>query len=103
MSKGTERRRRILAEIEACVCRDRQDDYGDAEDNFADIARLANVVLGPSLKKGLTPSDVAAFMICVKLARIKSNPHILDHWIDAGGYAACGGGIIMSLDEEPDE
>ena len=39
---GTELRREALHQVESCVCQDRQNTYGDAEDNFADIAAIAN-------------------------------------------------------------
>jgi hypothetical protein len=91
---GADRRREILREVERCVCRDRQNTYGDAEDNFADIAALINVVLAPKLKEPLAAHDVATISACIKLARIKSSPGHLDNWIDLAGYAVCGGGII---------
>lgn len=97
---GTDRRREIVRRVEVCVCRDRQNTYGDAEDNFADIAALANVVLGPKLKEPLEPHDVASFSACIKLARIKSSPMHLDNWVDLAGYGICGGGIVGKLSGE---
>lgn len=88
-SPGTERRRKILAEIEKCVCRDRQNSYGDAEDNFAKIARYWSEWKGVEF----TEVDVAAMMVLMKLSRMKTSPFNLDNWIDAAGYAVCGGGI----------
>lgn len=93
---GTEIRRAILKEVESCVCRDRQNSYGDAEDNFSDIARLANVLLERKLKEALSPEDVAVFSMCIKLARMKTSPEHDDNLIDLAGYATCGLGIIRS-------
>lgn len=92
---GTERRRQILAEIEKCVCRDRQNTYGDAEDNFRQIARYWSEWKGVEF----TALDVAAMMVFVKLARMKTSPFNLDNWIDAAGYAVCGGGIVSKANE----
>lgn len=89
MSTGTERRRQILAEIEKCVCRDRQNTYGDAEDNLGQIARYWSEWKGVEF----TALDVAAMMVFVKISRMKTSPLNLDNWIDAAGYAVCGGGI----------
>ena len=65
--------------------------YSDCEDNFAVIAQLWSVYKGQTF----TPADVAAMMVCVKLSRIKSSPDHLDSWLDLGGYAVCGAGIVM--------
>lgn len=92
---GASRRREIIKEVGKCVLADRMGTYGDAEDNFADIAALASVVLGRKLSAPLSPADVAAFCACIKLARIKTSPTHLDSWIDLAGYAVCGGGIQM--------
>lgn len=89
----TETRRDLLRQVEACVCRDRQNSYGDAEDNFGDIADIANILLACKLAEPLVATDVAVIMAAVKLARIKTSPSHLDNWIDLAGYAVCGGGI----------
>jgi hypothetical protein len=91
---GTDLRRESLKEVEACVCKDRQNTYGDAEDNFAHIAAIASVVLADRLKEPLTALDVAAFSAAIKLARIRSSPHHGDNWTDLAGYAVCGAGIV---------
>lgn len=93
---GSDRRRSILAEVEKCVCKDRQNTYGDAEENFTDIADLVNVVLKNKLATYLDAEDIAVIHACTKLARIKSSPKHLDNWIDLAGYAVCGGGIVKA-------
>jgi hypothetical protein len=87
---GTEKRSAILDEVRACVCKDRQSQYGDAEDNFANIAVIVNVALGLTLDA----KDVAIIMCCVKLARLRTSPEYRDNWVDLAGYACCGGGIV---------
>jgi len=97
---GTERRKAILEQVESCICRDRQNNYGDAEDNFGDIAGIINIVLANKLRENLAPEDVATISAAIKLARIKTSPGHLDNWIDLAGYAACGGGIVQKRGEE---
>jgi hypothetical protein len=38
----------------------------------------------------LTPADVAAMMILMKVSRITTSPGKEDNWVDIAGYAACG-------------
>lgn len=95
---GTDRRRAVLDTVSACVLRDRASTYGDAEDNFTDIAAIASVVLRGKLLEPLTASDVALFSCCIKMARLRNQEH-LDNWVDLAGYAVCGAGIIKS--EQP--
>lgn len=84
-------RREVLSRIENIVCGDRDAQYGAPEDSFVDIAALASVVLA----RPFTPLDVALFMACLKLARLKRDPKHLDSWLDLGGYAVCGGSLVM--------
>jgi hypothetical protein len=88
-------RAEFLEIVKTYVTKDRNATHGDAEDNFADIADMWNIMFGKKLKEPLNKLDVAAGMICVKLSRIKSSPNHLDHWQDTAGYSSCGGGIIM--------
>lgn len=37
--------------------------------------------------------DVAAMMVMFKMARVATGQNKVDNWIDAAGYAACGGEI----------
>lgn len=92
---GSDRRREILDMATDCVCKDRQRDYGDAEDNFTDIAAVVTVLLSHKLKEPLTSIDVATFNLAQKLCRAKNSPGVLDHWTDIVGYGACGGGIAL--------
>jgi hypothetical protein len=91
---GTDRRRAILQQVESCVCRDRQNSYGDAEDNFTRIAALWNIQFGHKLKEPLSSKDVALAMIHVKCARAITSPGHLDNAVDGAGYFVCLGGII---------
>lgn len=97
---GSDLRREVLDDVARCVLSDRQNTYGDAEDNFQHIAEIASVVLGNKLTEPLTAADVAAFSACIKLARIRSSPEHLDNWVDLAGYAVCGAGIVKRCELE---
>lgn len=89
-------RRDALKRAEGYVCRDRQNSYGDAEDNFKDIADRWTIYMRTrfGINIDIKNFDVAAMMIDVKLARIASTHTHMDNWDDAIGYAACGAGIM---------
>lgn len=97
----------ILEEATKIVSHDRNKDYGDPEDNFTDIAELWNMYISKRGERNyfLSPMDVAAMMVLMKVSRIKTSPNKRDHWVDIAGYAACGGGMIrepehLSSEEE---
>jgi hypothetical protein len=93
---GTDRRRKALRDVEGMVCKDRQNTYGDAEDNFDVIARRWNIYLEGRLQRGkeILPRDVAAMFADMKIARIQSSPQHMDNWLDMAGYSICGAGIV---------
>lgn len=88
-------RKTILETAEACVCRDRQDQYGKPEDSFGAIADLWTAYL--DIGREITPVDVAQMMILLKIGRAKGNPAHADNWIDIAGYAACAGEIAAEV------
>lgn len=98
-------RAQVLAAARACVCGDREQDYGSPENNFRTIASLWNSYLygaglmenpTPHVWKGLKPKDVAAMLALLKVARIAGNRPKPDNWIDLAGYAACGAELELS-------
>ena len=82
-------RAEILDKAKACVCGDREQDYGSPESNFGKIADFWSTYLGDAI----TPVDVAAMLALLKIARIASGHAKDDNWVDLAGYAACGGEI----------
>lgn len=87
-------RSEILKAAERCVCTDRNQQYGEPEDNFRIIAALWNVYLfGRGAKSQLNPADVGAMMALFKLGRIATGGDKSDNFIDLAGYAACAGEI----------
>jgi hypothetical protein len=96
-SPSVARRASIINEISKATLVDRCKTHGDAEDNFNDIATFWNVQLKGKLKAPLTALDVATMMVAMKLCRAACNPDHIDHYVDAGGYAVCAGGILASM------
>lgn len=87
-------RSEILKAAERCVCTDRNQQYGEPEDNFRIIAALWNVYLfGRGAKAQLNPADIGAMMALFKLGRIATGGNKADNFIDLAGYAACAGEI----------
>lgn len=98
-----ETRREILQAAERCVCGDRDLDYGSPENSFEAIGALWGAYLwhkndlgkpGNTVGKNfIEPKDVAAMMTLFKMARVATGQDKADNWVDAAGYAACGGEI----------
>ncbi len=74
----------VLDEAKAIIS-ERGEDYGnEIENNFERISVLFQYATGHVL----TPSDVAVFMVCLKLARIREAPSKRDSYVDALAYMA---------------
>ena len=102
MSK--ERRRACLQGALKAVNEDRNDRYGEPEQNFENIASLWTAYLQArgSLYAGheLTGIDVALLMDLMKTARLIASPDHADSWKDKAGYSACGYDLAILEDEE---
>ena len=85
--RTTVNRESILQEAIRCVCGEREQQYGSPENNFRTISLLWSTYL----EMDVTPVDVAALMILLKIARVASGHGKKDNWVDIAGYAACGG------------
>ena len=90
---------KILHQALEIVTKDRNQDYGNPEDNFATIANYWTTYLQSKhlipRSENLVASDVAAMMILMKCSRLATSPNKLDHWIDIAGYSACGGDCVQ--------
>ena len=84
-------RKELLDKASSIVNGVRDQAYGSPEDSFRCIGQMWNAYLGRRLQKKLAPSDVAAMMGLLKIARISTGIYSEDSWIDLAGYAACGG------------
>ena len=85
-------RQQLLNEAEALIHSQRNKEYGDPADNFGQSASLIYAYLKPYLKEdvAISPADVAAIMVLMKVARLSTDPTKWDSWVDIAGYAACG-------------
>lgn len=81
------------------VCVDRNQQYGEPEDNFEVIARYWSTYL----KMSVSAEDVANMMMLFKIARNTTGKSKADNWIDVAGYAACGGEIAAGRMKENDD
>ena len=84
-------REEILETAKKIVCGERQDQYGNPEDNFERIAVLWSSYLNDEVM--IQAADVACMMMLLKIARIATGAGKDDNWVDIAGYAACGGEI----------
>jgi hypothetical protein len=82
-------REETLKSAMRCVCGERQDQYGNPEDNFGTIAQLWSIYL----KTAVSSLDVAMMMALLKIARIKTGTATEDSFVDLAGYSACGAEI----------
>ena len=78
----------ILVEAARLVDGDRQSDYGHPQDDFKRIATIWSTLLENKLNVDLTPTEVGAMMIALKLSRTAFK-NKRDNWIDIAGYAHC--------------
>ena len=84
----------FLKEAEALINGPRAKEYGPARKNHKRIADIWSILLDKKLKEPITPEEVVACMIGVKVARLAENISKEDSWTDIIGYAALGGEII---------
>lgn len=87
----------VLEKARACVCGEREEDYGSPEDSFGCIAELWEAYLraaciAPDSVVRVTPTDVAMLMALLKIARVGTSSigGTADSFVDLAGYAACG-------------
>lgn len=90
---------KVLLQAVNAVCSDRNQRYGEPEDNFGVIAELWNAYLKAGMPEGACAVDlgaqqVAEMMILFKVGRAATamEDH-RDTYVDIAGYAACAGGM----------
>ena len=91
----------FLREAEKLINGPRAKEYGPALLNHERIATIWNVLLGAKLLDKITPTEVTAMMIALKLARLAEDMHKDDSWVDIIGYAALGGEISNNGKDTP--
>lgn len=88
------RRDICLDEAKKCVCEDRNNQYGEPEDNFKIIADYWDLYLKSKKyihgDSRISSDDVAIMMALFKIARMANKQNKVDTFVDAIGYLACG-------------
>lgn len=81
----------VLREAESLITGDRNKAYGSPTQNFTNTAEIWTALIRHKLRDGekIEPTEVASFMIGLKLARTVGEPK-RDNWVDMAGYAGCG-------------
>jgi len=87
-------RKYFLDTAEGLINGPRAKEYGPAKLNHHRIAEIWNILLAKKLTCDITPEDVVACMVGLKLARLAEDISKDDSWIDIIGYAALGGEIV---------
>jgi len=92
------RAQEILERAIKLVCGRRQQDYGEPEINFANIADGWNIIIKNADGK-ISPSDVCVMMAWLKSCRLMNTPNHADSWQDAAGYIALGAQMALGDSE----
>lgn len=93
------KRAETLDSAKEIVTKDREEQYGSPEDNFATIAEfwttyIKTKCVSPGTDVNISPADVGTMMILLKTARIAGGSEKADNFIDIAGYAACAGELM---------
>ena len=80
----------FLKTAEELINGPRAKEYGPARKNHERIAQIWSIIL----EQEITPEQVVACMVGLKLARLSEDMTKDDSWVDIIGYAALGGEII---------
>lgn len=90
-------RAQILNEARSIICSDRNQQYGEPEDNFAVIGELWSQYLRRA--KGadidLNGYDVGMLMALFKIGRLETGTPKRDNFVDLAGYVACAAEIAL--------
>ena len=80
----------FLKTAEELINGPRAKEYGPARKNHERIAQIWSIIL----EQEITPEQVVACMVGLKLARLSEDMTKDDSWVDIIGYAALGGEIV---------
>ena len=107
MSK--ENRETILSEVKKIICNDRNEQYGEPEDSFKNIAEywytyLEHNCLVPDIGFHITARDVAIMMVLFKFGRMETSYFAsYDSFLDAIGYMTCATDIEYPKSRDGDK
>ncbi len=87
----------ILLKARMIINGERQNQYGDPEDSFAQIARYWTAFLSTKpIDESISAHDVAMMLILMKVARCKGQEYKEDNYIDAAGYIALANDMVRN-------
>lgn len=108
-------REEILDEAKRLITQDRQEQYGDAEQNYKVVGELWGAYILSNIKSRrftifdtegeevetliITPAIVLTMLALMKLGREVSGNHKDDNFVDAAGYIALSGEITAKNKE----
>lgn len=90
----------ILQEAERIINGDRAEQYGDAAESFADIAKRWTIELDDRLSAPVTALDVARMMTQLKMSRSRRSYH-RDSYVDGAGYLGLTDRLVDTVKAEP--
>lgn len=99
-------RAKILDEAARIICSDRNDEYGEPEENFEVIGKLWSAFLGArcapvGVQIEMGPAEVAEMMALFKIGRLAlAYCPKRDSFVDCAGYIACAGEIALRGEED---
>lgn len=82
------KREELLENAKNICCNEREDIYGNPENNFNKIAGYWNETLSKKLIEPITGEDAAKMMCLMKIARMDNGKFNKDNYIDAAAYIA---------------
>lgn len=87
------KREDILQQAMQVITKDRQDQYGNPENNLSLIAALWSDYIGYKFR----PDEVAIMMVLLKIARGKTGKNHVDNYVDMAGYTALAAEVSGSV------
>lgn len=82
----------VLDTAKEIIYGDRARSYGPAAESFARIASAWSSVFGWDV----SPEQVPAAMVVLKLLRAQTSPEEMDHYVDIAGYAALAADTVRA-------
>lgn len=106
---SAENRASILDRAKQIICRERNNEYGEPEYSFSQIAEyweayIKHNCVSPGADIDLTARDVALMMALFKVGRLETSSFdSYDSFIDLIGYSACAADIEFPCTAMPNE
>lgn len=106
---SAENRASILDRAKQIICRERNNEYGEPEYSFSQIAEyweayIKHNCVSPGADVDLTARDVALMMALFKIGRLETSEFgSYDSFIDLIGYSACAADIEFPCTAMPSE